>query len=387
MKIMITLSCLQGGGAERVAVVWADAFVRLGHDVVLATNKGEFDKPYVYPINPKVKVVKCFVYKEGKAKEHDAKMRRRLGFPYRVYSALTYYVKTNFALRREIRCFRPDVVLGVLQPTSLQALVASIGLPCNVVATEHNSFERPLSAPLSKRASFFKFTANKWFPLVSVLTTADKTFIGNRLNNIEVMSNPLALAPLAAPLSDKKKRIVAAGRLSAWHCKGFDVLIKAWGKIAHKHPEWLLDIAGTGDEVSKAYLQSLINDNAIASQAVLSGFHDDMATFYAESEIFVLSSRYEGFGMVLIEAMSQGCACVAADYKGRQEEIFGNGGAGKCVEPENVEAMANALEELIDNETERKELQRKAIKRSHDFDAVEIARKWETLLIENFSEK
>lgn len=387
MKIMIILSCLQGGGAERVAVVWADAFVRLGYDVVLATNKDESDKPYVYPINPKVKVVKCFAYKEGKAKEHDLKMRERFGFAYRVYSALTYYVKSNFALRREMRRFCPDVVLGVLQPTSVQALVASIGLPCKVVATEHNSFERPLSAPLSRSARFYKFIANKWFPLVSVLTTADKVFVGSRLNNIEVMPNPLALAPIAAPLSDKKKRIVAAGRLSAWHCKGFDVLIKAWGRIAHRYPEWQLDIAGTGDDISKAYLQSLISDNGIAPQAVLSGFHDDMATFYAESEIFVLSSRYEGFGMVLIEAMSQGCACVAADYKGRQKEIFGEDGAGVCVEPENVEAMANALEELIDNDTKRKELQRNAIKRAHDFDAMEIARKWEGLLKDNFGRK
>lgn len=387
MKIMLTVSCLQGGGAERVAVVWADAFVRLGHDVVLATNKEESDKPYVYPINPKVKVVKCFVYKEGKAKEHDKYMRKRFGLPYRIYSALQYYTKTNFRLRREMKRFQPDVVLGILQPTSLQSLIASIGLRCKVVSTEHNSFERPLSAPMSKSTKFFKFVANKWFPLVSVLTTADKEVIDGRLNNIEVMPNPLALTPIVHSLSSKKKRIVAAGRISDWECKGFDILIKAWGRIAHQHPEWQLDIAGTGDDASKAYLQSLIDDNDIASQAILSGFHDDMATFYAESEVFVLSSRYEGFGMVLIEAMSQGCACVAVDYKGRQKEIIGSDSTGICIEPDDVEAMSKAIKYLIDNEAERKEMQQKAIRRSHDFDSIEIARKWEKLFNEKLGLK
>lgn len=387
MKIMLTVSCLQGGGAERVAVVWADAFVRLGHDVVLATNKEESDKPYVYPINPKVKVVKCFVYKEGKAKEHDKYMRKRFGLPYRIYSALQYYTKTNFRLRREMKRFQPDVVLGILQPTSLQSLIASIGLRCKVVSTEHNSFERPLSAPMSKSTKFFKFVANKWFPLVSVLTTADKEVIDGRLNNIEVMPNPLALTPIVHSLSSKKKRIVAAGRISDWEYKGFDILIKAWGRIAHQHPEWQLDIAGTGDDASKAYLQSLIDDNDIASQAILSGFHDDMATFYAESEVFVLSSRYEGFGMVLIEAMSQGCACVAVDYKGRQKEIIGSDSTGICIEPDDVEAMSKAIKYLIDNEAERKEMQQKAIRRSHDFDSIEIARKWEKLFNEKLGLK
>lgn len=60
MKIMITLSCLQGGGAERVAVVWADALIKLGHQIVLATNKDLSDAPFVYPINSEVVMSKCF---------------------------------------------------------------------------------------------------------------------------------------------------------------------------------------------------------------------------------------------------------------------------------------------------------------------------------------
>lgn len=387
MKIMITLGRLQGGGAERVAVVWADALVKLGHQVVLATNKDFSDAPFVYPINPKVMMSNCFKSPTGQTLEKDLLLRKKIGLPYRIYKVLTYYIKCHIALRKEIKHFKPDVILGVMNIPSIQSLIASIGLGCKVVSTEHNSFERPSSAPLSMSMRFFKCIANKWFPLVSVLTTADKEYISNRLKNVQVMPNPLALTPISSPLPNKQKRILAAGRLSAWHYKGFDILIKAWGKIAHKYPDWLLDIAGTGDEKSTDYLQSLINDEDISSQTILSGFHDDMSKYYAESEIFVLSSRYEGFGMVLIEAMSQGCACIAADYKGRQKEILGSENTGMIIKPDDVEGMSKAMAELIENKDLRLKMQYNAIEKSKDFKSSIIAEKWLNLFYEKFGLK
>lgn len=373
---MITVATIQGGGAERVAVVWANTFRKMGHEVVLATDVDALDAPFIYSVDKEVTLSKCFIHKKGKTLERDIYLRKKIGFPYRVYSSFFYYCKCHFALRREIKRFQPDVILGVMNQTSLQTLIASLGLGCKVVSTEHNSFERPVSAPMSGMMHFLKFKANKWFPLVSVLTTEDKNYIGKSLTNVEVMPNPLAIVPLSVPLSPKKKRILAAGRLSAWHCKGFDVLIKSWGQIAHKYPEWCLDIAGTGDEKSITYLQNIIKEQNIESQTVLSGFHKDMAKYYAEAEIFVLSSRYEGFGMVLIEAMSQGCACVAADYKGRQKEIFGSNEFGICVNPGNIVEMSEAIEKLIKNKELRTRMQQKAIERSKDFLPNIIGKRW-----------
>ena len=365
MKILIALSGLQGGGAERVAVVWADAFVQLGHEVVLATNKSWADAPFCYPVNPKVHMADCF--------------SRRLNSSNRLLRAAYYYTHVHLALRREIKRFRPDVVMGVMNPTSVQALVAALGTGVPVIATEHNSFDRPAcpGAPLTRSQRFFKFTANKWFPLVSVLTTADKQFIGRRLNNVVVMPNPLALSPLAAPRPARQKRIVAAGRLAAWHVKGFDVLIEAWARVGKRHPDWTLDIAGHGDEKAVAYLQGLIDRAGMAGQCVLSGFHTDVAQLYAESEIFVLSSRYEGFGMVLIEAMSQGCACIAADYKGRQREIMPTDDIGLCVPPEDPESLAQALERVITDDALRRKMQQGAMERAKDYDKITVAKKWE----------
>ncbi len=375
MKILIVQSSNHGGGAERVAAVWADAFVRLGHEVVLAADKPDTGDPYVYPVNPKVRMAYCF--------SHCLHTRCRLlrtGY---------YYLRTTLALRHEIKRFRPDVAMGVMGSTSVQTLVAAIGTGCPVIATEHNSFDRPdyPDAVLTRRGRFYKFTANKWYPMVSVLTTADKEFIGRRLKNVAVMPNPLALQPLTAPHPARQKRIVAAGRLGAWHYKGFDVLIEAWGRVAEKHPDWTLDIAGKDDGQAAAYLQGLIDRAGLGGRCVLSGFHTDVARLYAESEIFVLSSRYEGFGMVLIEAMSQGCACIAADYKGRQREIMPTEDIGICVPPEDAAALAQAMDRVIADEPLRRKMQQGAILRARDYDSLKVARMWEEKINEIIKKK
>ena len=95
----------------------------------------------------------------------------------------------------------------------------------------------------------------------------------------------------------------------------------------------------------------------------------------------MLSSRYEGFGLVLIEAMSQGCSCIAADYKGRQKEIITNNENGIIIEPDNIEELSNALTKLLINDKFRREVAEKAIERSHFYDVKNITNKWEELLL------
>ena len=97
---------------------------------------------------------------------------------------------------------------------------------------------------------------------------------------------------------------------------------------------------------------------------------------FRESEIFVLSSRYEGFGNVLLEAMSQGCACIACDYKGRQREIIRNETEGLCIEPEDVEQLAKAILRMITDEVYRNSVRINGISCSKDHDVSIIADRW-----------
>ena len=394
MKIVIVITHLGGGGAERVGVSLANGLADRGHQVIIATDLNA--SGHYFP-NDKVKVVH-FV---NKAKQ----------------SGLKWFLSI-FTLRKVFKREKSDVVIGIMQLCSFVSRIASIGMNIPVVMTEHNSFERPASAPLSKIGYISKFYLNKLFPLVTVLTQADKKVIGSKLKNVVVMPNPLALEPVKdMPL--KEKIILAAGRLDDWHYKGFDVLIKAWEKIVKSEElivnryGWKLQIAGTGSEKSLNFLKGLCIENGVEDSVEFLGFQKDIEKLYQKASIFVLSSRYEGFGLVLIEAMSQGCACIACDYKGRQKEILrsltpnpspkGEGElltdshrftqkeetrnshvevceTGILCEPDNVNALAEAMRKMMTDDQYRESVRMKAVERSKYYSLENTADRWEYLL-------
>ena len=194
------------------------------------------------------------------------------------------------------------------------------------------------------------------------------------------MPNPLAFHAVTS-LPPKEPTIIAAGRLEDWHTKGFDILIKAWARICEVHPTWTLKIAGAGTRQQEEFILNLAKKANIKDRVELLGFQEDLKSLFNKAAIFVLSSRYEGFGLVLIEAMSQGCACIAADYNGRQKEIITNNQNGITIKPDNIEELSGALTKLLINDKFRQEIAEKAIERSHFYDINNIAEKWEQLLL------
>ena len=393
MKILLVCVKLNGGGAERVGVLMANSLAERGHQVSIVSNLYE---PVVYDVDKRISI-------------HS--MNPNTTNEYKKWSAAIINI------RKEISREKPDIIVGIMYLCSLAAKIASIGTGIPVVMTEHNSFERPESAPFKKKDLFFKFKVNKIYDYVTVLTEADKKVIGNRLKRVEVMPNPLLLKPYYEE-HQREKRLIAAGRVDAWHYKGFDILVKAWNQIYHKYPEWRLEIAGLCDR-PRNYLRivNLIQDFKIEDRTKLLGYRTDVEQLYRDSEIFVLSSRYEGFGLVLIEAMSQGCAPIACDYKGRQGEILkethqlethpnppclgrepdsakGNniksslsrediGGSSICgilCKPDNVEALARAMEKMISDEDYRRKVQQNAVKRSEFYNLERTGERWEKFL-------
>ena len=284
-----------------------------------------------------------------------------------------------FLLRRHIQTYSPDVIIGIMGACTLVSKLAAIGKDIPIIMTEHNAFERPEYVPFSSIQRIFKFYINRLYDCVTVLTEADKRVIGDQLKKVYVMPNPLAIAP-CWKISEKKNKILAVGRLNGWFVKGFDILIKAWGMIAANYPEWTVEIAGTGDYQNVDILMKLIEENGVTNSVKLIGFQNDVESMYRESSIFVLSSRYEGFGLVLIEAMSQGCACVACDYKGRQREIIKEDEMGIICSPDNVDDLIQAIQKLISDELYRENLQRNAPKRASEYELMKIVERWEKLL-------
>lgn len=363
MKIIICVHNLTGGGAERVAALWATGFAERGHEVAVVLNcrKGT---PVTYGVPGSVRTYN--LYGNEKVGWAACRLHRRLHLD-------AYFVSR---LRKVLQDFRPDVVIGVLQPWAEWARKAARGMNIAIVNTEHNSFGRPASAPLTRAEHRRKFEWNKRYAQVTVLTQADKAVVGRLLDNVTVLPNPLAFQPVES-VPPKEKVFLAAGRLDAGHTKGFDVLIKAFGMTSN---DWPLQILGAGHPESVARYRALAQECGVGDRVQFLGYAGDPLPLYRRASVFVLSSRYEGFGMVLIEAMSQGCAPIACDYKGRQREIITSGEEGIVCPVDDAEALARAMDQMAGEEEYRRRVQRNAVARSAFYSLDHIMDRWEEIL-------
>lgn len=363
LRIFIVCPRLCHGGAERVAVSLANGFVSKGHKVMFFTDLFE---EQTYILNESIDAVNLVSTPKNKIRKWGSAIR---------------------ILRIAIKKDKPDVIIGIMSLCSLIAKIAAIGTKVVVVATEHNAFERPDSSPMSLWDQFYKFHISKIFKCMTVLTEADKRVLGEKRKNVVVMPNPLAISPIEA-VPEKKRIILAAGRVDQWYVKGFDVLIKAWANVVSSlksqviNEGWKLQIAGAWrDPKNKEYLDGIAQECGVGDSIDYLGFVSDMKLLYQDASIFVLSSRYEGFGLVLIEAMSQGCACVACDYKGRQQEIIKDDSQGLCCEPDDVVQLSNCIMRLISDEQYSLFAAQNGLKRAQYYQINHIINKWEELIL------
>lgn len=353
MKIVILVNSLTLGGAERVAAMWAQGFNKKGHNVKVIIFDEKSHITYKVPSCVSIKYVVT-----------------------KINNRLIRTIQRIYKLHRVLNEESSDVIIDVV-PTFWKR-IAMIGVKSKKISTEHNSFERPKNA-LTKHSKMEKIYLNRLYDHVTVLTQADRDVIGNQLKHVTVLPNPLALPPVKE-LPPKKKIIFATGRLDAWHYKGFDILIQAWAKIANRTEGWKLQIAGDSKKSGLQFLQNMCSEYNVINSVEFVGYQANILPYYQDASIFVLSSRYEGFGLVLIEAMSQGCACIACDYKGRQKEIITTEDQGVICEPEKIDTLSESIFSLILSDNKRMEVGRNAIARSRDFSIDKIMDIWEKIL-------
>lgn len=362
MLISIVSPRLCHGGAERVAVTLANGFVKKGHRVIFITNLYE---EQTYILNESVKV-------------------------YNLVSApipkIWKWISAVWRVKKIIKQEQPDVIIGIMSLCSLIARIAAIGLNTKVIATEHNAFERPDLSPMSLWDRIYKFHVSKIFKCMTVLSEADKKILGDKRKNVVVMPNPLSMLPIDN-VPEKKRIVFAAGRVDNWWTKGFDVLIKAWGMVMRNeefkkcHPDWRLKIAGVWrNPREKEFLDDIAKECGVTDSIDYLGFVKDMESLYKQSSIFVLSSRKEGFGLVLIEAMSQGCACVACDFNGRQSEIITSEKEGLICAVDDVDALACCIKRMIEDQHYREIVQKHGIQRSYYYSIDNTMNRWDSLI-------
>ena len=194
------------------------------------------------------------------------------------------------------------------------------------------------------------------------------------LKNLVVIPNSIHSFPQTTASMDTF-RVVAAGRYT--HQKGFDLLLQAWAEIEEKHPQWHLDIYGSGDATPyRNLIQTLGLHHVIC--------HDQTPNLQSEmlaSSVFAFSSRYEGFGLVLAEAMACGLAVVSFACPCGPRDIINDGNDGLLVPPEDIKAFASALDKLMGDEALRVRLSQAARVSSQRFSEENIMQQWKKLFL------
>ncbi len=186
-----------------------------------------------------------------------------------------------------------------------------------------------------------------------------------------VIYNPLTLTP-GDLFSGTSKKFLAIGRFSRLH-KGFDLLIQAFHLFAEKNKEWTLDIVGEG--VEEELYKKMIAEYGLEKRITIHPFTNHVQSYYSNAQVYVLSSRWEGFGLVLVEAMAHGLSIVSSDLP-TSKEIMGN--FGLYYENGNVDELAQRLEDAT--HLDWKEKSKEALEIAKRFDLSSIIPQWKQLI-------
>jgi glycosyltransferase involved in cell wall biosynthesis len=278
-------------------------------------------------------------------------------------------LRTDVALLRAFRSIRAGVLITTR--AGFNELAAQLAAPDVVtIGQEHMNFHSHL--PGLTRAM------RRHYGRLDALTTLNEDDRRDYERLVRrAVRIPNALPPLGGGVADPEaKVIVAAGRLTRQ--KGFDLLLRAFERVAREEPGWQLRIYGGGPE--RSALQEQILGSELYGQALLMGSTRHLGEELAQGSLFVLSSRFEGFGMVIVEAMSKGLPVVSFDCPRGPSEIISHGRDGLLVPPEDVDALASALLELMRDPERRRAYAAAALEASAAYDVAVVGREWDALL-------
>jgi glycosyltransferase involved in cell wall biosynthesis len=277
-----------------------------------------------------------------------------------------------FALRRAIREATPDVVISFLTKVNVMTLLATRGLNIPVVVSERNN---PLRQPMDP---VWLRLRDRLYPRAARLVAQTEGVVAQLPPAIRakatVIPNPIVPQP-AVPQAPDVKVVGAVGRLVEQ--KGFDLFLRAVSRIASQVPDWTFVIWGEGEDREK--LVRLAGDLGLAGRVRFPGVSQRPQDWLAQTAIFVLSSRYEGFPNALGEAMVSGIPSVAFDCPFGPRSLITDGVDGLLVEPENVDALAIAIARLVGDASLRSQLAEHARSSVRRFAPERVLKQWDEL--------
>lgn len=335
MKIVFVITSLEGfGGTNRVATLLANGLVQSYETIILS----KFCLENTYQLDSRVKDIKF--------KDNDFKF---------ILQCKQYIIENA-----------PDKVIihtmSKLTPAFIMAGVKSK----EIWSMEHISFDFHSVLYKTFRKYFYKRIDK-----IITLTGNDAINYRSFHKDVNVIANANPLQILKKKADNQSKIVVSIGRLT--YQKGYDLLISAWLLIEQEYPDWSLHIYGEGENRKK--LEQLIKNKNL-NRVVLKGLTDDVQSVYDNADIYVMSSRFEGFGMVLIEAQSRGLPIVSFNCPSGPAEIIQNDINGYLVKSGDIRALAEKISYLISNKSTRDRFSDKALISAQSFQLERIISQW-----------
>lgn len=374
MRIAYYLPSLYApGGLERIITFKANYFAEHfdGYEIYIITSEQAGQKPH-FELSPKVKHIDLGVAFDWPF--NQSYISKLLKYPLRYYR-----FKHRFA--RLLKELKPDITISTLRREL--NFINQIGDGSTKIGEFHvtrHSYGVKSANPVGR------LLQQKWEQSLVhnlrelsrlVILTHEETTNWPELNNISVIHNPI-ITPTNQVSDCTAHQVIAAGRYATQ--KGFDLLIESWEQVSRKHPSWTLRIYGDGG-LREAY-QEKINRLNLTRTCILEHTVPNITEKYCESSIFVLSSRFEGFGMVITEAMACGIPVVSFACPCGPRDIISDGIDGLLVESGNTIELAEKINILIEDEEMRKQMGKQARINSERFSMRNIAQQWKDLFEE-----
>ncbi len=363
MRITLVVPSLGCGGTERIVVMMANYWEAQGKVVTVLTSDSEVAKPF-YPLAKNVTHRPLNILAESKG----------------YISGLIKNLSRIIIFRNAIKQSKPDIIISFLVKNNVRVLLAARGLGVPIIVSERS--DPSVSAPAGIWKLLIDWTY-AWAARITVFTSRAGASLSQLLQQkLSVIPNPIALLGETRVSYNEKNALVGVGRLEEE--KGFDLLIRAFALVAEKLPEATLTIWGEGSQQSK--LQTLSDELEIADKVFFAGVTQNINQALSAATVFVQASRCEGFGNALCEAMAIGLPVISTACSGPQE-IIRHDYDGILVPIDDVEALAAAIIELLNDEEKRKQLAKVAPRVKERFSLDRIMKQWNELIAEVYLAK
>ena len=366
MKILYNIAgTYHSGGMERVLANKANWLVEHGYEVVIVTTDQRGEKPF-FPLD---KRIVC----------HDLGVNYEDNNGCSIWNKLWHYPAKQIRHKRKLvkvlMAERPDVTVSMF--CNDVSFLPDIKDGSRKVLEIHFSKFKRLQygrKGLWRLADIWRNKQEekevKQFDRFVVLTEEDRGYWGE-LSNIQVIPNARTFTPTEKAKLDSHK-VIAVGRYT--HQKGFERLIEAWRLIGERHLEWRLDIIGDGEERER--LQALIDFYGLHKQVSLKKPTTEIEKVYLDAAILVMSSRYEGLPMILLEGQAYGLPIVSFQCQCGPADVVEEGVSGFLVPEGDVMALANRLDMLMSDDLLRKKMGNAALKASEKYEEEKIMKQW-----------